>query len=328
MTASVALPMPEVVKPVFQHIRISDIDVPSDRARELDQDWAQALAFMIAAQGLINPITVRMVDGRPRLVAGLHRYGAFVLLEWETIPACISNAATDDDARLEEVMENLGRHELKALDRCHHLYELKRVHERLYPETAHGGNRGNQHTGGKSQKLRLAKGGDEVFGFAAATAEKTGFSRRSIELSVKIWKDLAVPSRQRCVGTWLADHQAGLKQLSEQSHTDQAKVLEILFGETPQATNVPDALTILANGRVKTHLEKKIEKAANTLNSLPGTVASAIVGSDADARLAEMQKSIATLSKFFGKLEDDELDKVVADHEDRIVASLQRRGRI
>jgi len=328
MTKSVVVPAPEIVRPAFQHIRISDIDVPDDRARELDQDWAQALAFLIAAQGLINPITVRLVAGRPRLVAGLHRYGAFVLLEWETIPACISNAENDDEARLEEVMENLGRHELKALDRCHHLFELKRVHERLYPETKNGGDRGNQHTGGRTQKFRSANLGDEVFGFAAATAEKTGFSRRSIEIAVKIWKDLSVASRQHCVGTWLADHQAGLKQLSEQSHADQAKVLEILFGDTPRATNVPDALTILANGRVKTHLEKKIEKAGNTLKSLPNEVAGALVATDTDARLAEMQKSIATLSKFFGKLEDDELDKVVADHEDRIVASLQRRGRI
>ncbi|WP_273794734.1 hypothetical protein [Brucella intermedia] len=168
----------------------------------------------------------------------------------------------------------------------------------------------------------------EILGFNKATAEKTGFSLSAIKLAVKIWKDLSVASRQRCAGTWLADHQAGLKQLSEQSHTDQAKVLEILFGDKPQATNVPDALTILANGRVKTHLEKKIEKTANTLNSLPSAVAGAIIASDADARLAEMQKSIDTLSKFFAKLEDDELDKVVAEHEDRIVASLQRRGRI
>ncbi|MRN44426.1 ParB N-terminal domain-containing protein, partial [Brucella sp. 09RB8913] len=127
----------EVVKPVFRYIKLSDIDIPEDRARELDMDWAQALASMIAAQGLINPITVRMVDGRPRLVTGLHRYTGVGLLEWETIPARISNAAADDEARLEEVMENLGRNELKVLDRCHHLFELKQVH-----------GQGSRHAGG------------------------------------------------------------------------------------------------------------------------------------------------------------------------------------
>jgi len=37
----------------------------------------------------------------------------------ETIAARVSDAETDDQARLQEVMENLGRNELIALDRCH-----------------------------------------------------------------------------------------------------------------------------------------------------------------------------------------------------------------
>jgi len=48
----------------------------------------------------------------------------------------------------------------------------------------------------------MAKHGaaNEMFSFAADTAEKVGLSRRSIEIAVKIWKDLSVVSRQRCVG--------------------------------------------------------------------------------------------------------------------------------
>ena len=85
MTKHVVIGLPEMVKPISQYIKLSEIDIPEDRARDLDMDWAQALAFMIAAQGLINPITVRMVNGIPRLVAGLHRYTAFGLLEWNSI---------------------------------------------------------------------------------------------------------------------------------------------------------------------------------------------------------------------------------------------------
>jgi ParB family chromosome partitioning protein len=91
---------------------------------------------------------------------------------------------------------------------------------------------------------------------------------------------------------------------------------------------VPDALTILENGRVLSHTEKKVAQVNKTLNALPTTVAGNIVVAHGDARLAELQKSIATLSKFFAKLEDAELDTVVAEHEDRIIASLKRRGRI
>lgn len=320
MTKHVVIGLPEVVKPISQFIKLSDIEIPEDRARDLDMDWAQALSFMIAAQGLINPITVRMVGGLPRLVAGLHRYTAFGLLEWDTIPARISNAATDDEARLEEVMENLGRNELNALDRCHHLYELKQVYERLHPDAAHGGDRKSDKI--KSQKLALDPEAGEIFGFSKATAEKTGFSQSAIKLSVKIWKDLAAASRQRCAGTWLASHQAGLKLLSEQPQTEQAKILDLLFSSPPKATSVQDAMIILANGSTKTATEKKVETVKNTLKALPEAVVASVV----DERLAEMRQSIDVLSKFFAKLEDDELDKVVEQHEARIVASLKRRG--
>ncbi|MBB4955359.1 ParB family chromosome partitioning protein [Agrobacterium vitis] len=304
--------------PIVQDIQLSDIDIPEDRARDLDPAWAEALAAMIEAQGLINPITVRNVGGRKQLVTGLHRHAAFMLLKWEAIPARISTAASDDEARLEEVMENLGRQELKVLDRCHHLYELKQVYERLHPETKAG-------TAGAMAKHGAA---NEIFSFAADTAEKIGLSRRSIEIAVKIWKDLSVASRQRCAGTWLADHQAGLKQLAEQTPAQQVKLLDLLFANPPRATNVPDALTILENGRVMTHVEKKVAAVNKTLEKLPSPVASSVAATHIDARLAELQKSIATLSKFFGGLKDDELDTVVAEHEERIIASLKRRGRI
>ncbi|WP_234894760.1 ParB N-terminal domain-containing protein [Agrobacterium vitis] len=303
---------------VALEVPLSEIDIPADRARGLDEAWAEALAGMIAERGLINPITVRIVEGRKRLVTGLHRHAAFVRLERGAIPARISEAATDDEARLEEVMENLGRNELKVLDRCHHLYELKQVYERLHPETKAG-------TAGAMAKHGAA---NEIFAFAADTAEKIGLSRRSIEIAVKIWKDLTVASRQRCAGTWLADHQAGLKQLAEQTPAQQAKVLDLLLANPPRATNVPDALTILENGRVLTHVEKKVAAVNKTLEKLPAPVAEKVAATHIDARLAELQKSIATLSKFFGGLKDDELDQVVEDHEERIIASLKRRGRI
>lgn len=268
-------------------IPLSDIAIPENRARDLDRDWAEALAGVIAAQGLTNPITVRKVEDGYRLVTGLHRLEAFRINGDVAIPVRFSNADNDDEARLEEVMENLGRHELKALDRCHHLYELKQVYEKLHPEAKNGGDRGNQHSGGKERQ-------NEIFAFCQDTAEKVGLSRRSIEMAVAIWKKLSVASRARCAGTWLAGHQTSLKLLSEQSPALQKQVLDILLAEQPQASTVPDALTIIENGRLPSHVEKKF----------------------------------ASLSKSIRNLRDEELDSVVAAHEERIIASLKRRGRI
>jgi ParB family chromosome partitioning protein len=310
-------------------IPLAEIDIPDDRARSFDEDEARGLAFSIAATGLQHPIRVRVVGNRFRLIAGRKRLEAFRMLEWAAIPSTISTASTDDEAKLEEVMENLGRVDLDALDRCHHLYDLKQVHERLYPHTKHGGDRGNQHTGGKRQTLALATDGSEILGFSKAAAEKFGFGESTIRTDVKIWTDLTPESRERAAGTRVAKRQSALKELSEQSPADQVTVLDMVLADPPVASTVADAVEILKTGVARTAVQKKAEAARNALKSLPQQVASSIASAQSDAaRLAELQKGIATLSKFFGGLKDDELDTVIQEHEDRIIASLKRRGRI
>lgn len=313
----------EPPKPEAVQAPLTWIDVPDDRARHFDPEEAAALATLIAATGLQHPIRVRSVGNRYRLVAGLKRLEAVRLLGWTSIPLTLSYAKSDEEARIEEVLENLARPKLKKLDRYHHIYELKAAYESLHPETKNGGDRKSEI---RVQSLDSDPDAPELFGFTKASAEKLGLSRSAIFAAVKIWKDLSDVSRKRCAGTWLADHQAGLKQLAEQSHGDQAKVLDILFSDTPKATNVPDALAIIANGRALTHTERKAAAVAKTLKSLPS--GGDIVAAQVDARIAELQKSIATMSKFLGGLEDNELDDVIIQHEDRIIASLQRRGRI
>ncbi|UXT99421.1 ParB/RepB/Spo0J family partition protein [Agrobacterium tumefaciens] len=306
-------------------IPLSEIDIPENRARSFDPDEAKALAFIIGRTGLQNPIRVRAVGNRFRLIAGRKRLEAIRLLEWEAIPSTVSTAQTDDDARLEEVMENLGRFDLNKLDRCQHLYELKQVYERLHPEVKHGGDRKSEI---KTQNLRLDSESPEIFGFAAAMAEKIGMSRRSVELAVEIWTGLTPESRQRLAGTRLANHQSGLKELSEQSPAGQTGVLDLLLSEPAAASTVSEAVTIFRKGTVMTPAEKKLETVKRTLNSLPAPVADAAVSAQVDARIAEMKKNIAILSKFFADLKDDDLDSVIDQNEDRVIASLKRRGRI
>lgn len=266
-------------------ISISVIDIPENRSRELDEAWAEALAGMIAEVGLIKPITVRPNGDRFTLVAGLHRLSAFVILERDEIPFILSNATTDDEAKLEELVENLGHNDLNPLDRAHHLYDLKQVYERLHPEAKHGGDRGNQHTGGRQ---------NEIFSFSQDAAEKTGLNKRSIEIAVAIWRGLSVGSRKRCTGTWIADHQSSLIALSKLTNPIQIKVLDILLAAKPEATTVADAQTILANGRLPTHVEKRFE----------------------------------TINKTISSLKDGELDAVVVAHADRLIAALKRAGHI
>lgn len=273
---------------------IRDIDVPADRARDFDQTSAEMLAGVIAAQGPHHPIRVRPNGDRYTLISGLLRLRAFELLQRDMIPASVSRAETDAAARLEEVMENLGRAELIALDRCHHLYELKKAWLALHPEAAAGGDHGNQHTGGKTQTLRFASD-VEIFGFGKRMADKIGLSVRTIETGVKIWTDLAPSSRLRLAGTDLATKQTELKALSEEKPAMQVKILDLIFGdEHPDVQNVNAALAFLERGRELTPAEKQF-RAVDTA---------------------------------FGKLEDAALDMVLASHVTRVIGGLKRLGHI
>lgn len=270
--------------PSNQSIAIADIDIPADRSRDLDEAWVEVLAGMIGEAGLINPITVMEEFGRYRLVTGLHRLSAAVVLGWDAIPARISTADSADEAKLEEIIENIGRNELGALDRAHHLYDLKQVYERLHPETKAGV------AGAK------AKHGDanDNLSFAGSAAEKVGLDKRSVQRAAAIWKGLSVASRQRCAGTWLARHQSSLQALSAQTHAVQHNVLDLLLAEKPAATTVADALVIINDGRLLSHVEKKF----------------------------------ASINKTLSGLKDGELEAVLAVNAERIIETLRRMGRI
>ncbi|OCP17401.1 MULTISPECIES: ParB N-terminal domain-containing protein [unclassified Ensifer] len=328
---TVHIDLPEIRAAAEQDIKITDIDIPEDRARSFDPEEAAALAAIIATQGMLHPVRVRMVGNRYSLVAGLRRLEAARLNGWERVRSTISNAASDDEARLEEVMENLARAELSALDRCHHLYDLKQAYERLHPDAKNGGDRRSET---RTQKLRsdpADHAAPEIFSFAAHTAEKIGLSRRSIETAVKIWKDLSVASRARCVGTWLAGHQTNLRALSEQTHPIQKNVLDLLFSDPPKANNVQEALTVIENGRAPTHVEKKFNGVNKALAALKDGELDAVLATNQDRlleRVSRMEQGIATLTKIFADMKDDELDQIVAANEARIVASLKRRGAI
>lgn len=267
------------------------IDVPLDRARSYDAGTAEALASIIAEQGLMHPIRVRANGERFTLIAGMHRLEAHRINGAETIAATVSQAETDEAARLEEVMENLGRGELIALDRCQHLYELKVAWLTLHPEAAAGGDRKSI----KAQSLRFDPEGPQILGFAATVAEKLGLGIRTIEAAVKIWTDLTPASRLRLIGTDLARKQTELKALSEQKPAMQAKILELIENEAmPAIQNVAQALA---------HLE----------GTLPMTA---------------VERMVRTIRTGLKELPDASFDLLVAENEERILASLKRSGRI
>lgn len=191
-------------------------------------------------------------------------------------------------------MENLGRNELNALDRCHHLYLLKVAYEEVYPEAKNGGDR-------KSEKIRTAKvrsdnEGEEiqVFGFVKATAEQIGLSESIIQRAVKIWVGLSTESQFRLQGTRFAEKQSELRLMSDQKMSVQTQVLDLILNEDAPQTTVQDALDHLNKVQVPSDRERRYQVVSTGLS----------------------------------KLIDPEFDRLILENEERVIATLKRQGRI
>jgi ParB family chromosome partitioning protein len=85
------------------------------------------LASSLRTYGLLQPVVVRPVDGGYVLLAGHRRVEAARSLGWETI-AAIVRPATDDEAYLLTVVDNLQRQDLSPREESAALEVLVREH--------------------------------------------------------------------------------------------------------------------------------------------------------------------------------------------------------
>lgn len=181
---------------------------PSPTAREVRHPHVAALAESMKEIGLRTPITVRSVmkitNGRDQpaweIVAGHHRYEAAVRLGWRQIEAIEFDGA-ELDAELWEIDENLMRSELTEMERARALARRKEIYEIKHPETRQGGDRGNQHTGGRQS---------DKMSFSQQTAAKIGKTAKTVERSVRIGERLTPEAEDEAKKLGLDDHQAAL----------------------------------------------------------------------------------------------------------------------
>ncbi|AUN31275.1 ParB/RepB/Spo0J family partition protein [Niveispirillum cyanobacteriorum] len=231
----------------LQVIKIAEID-DRVRLRPIDPAYVDFLAENIEQVGqLRSPIEIRTVK-KPgpfkfKLVAGGHRLAAMRQLERLEIDSFVFEM-TDTEAELAEVDENLVRHDLNPLDRAVFLHRRKALYEALHPETKQGGDRGNQHTGGKERQ-------NDIMSFSRATAEKVGLNERSIQRAILIATRLAPDVKAQIVGTSLARNQAELLALVKLPPEEQRKVVAELLAETPRAKSVSAAHRLVLGGQVE-----------------------------------------------------------------------------
>lgn len=201
-------------------IPLAQIDIPDDRLRQMDSDWADGLAQSLSVNGLQNPITVTAPDkkGRHVLIAGLHRLTAATRLEWPEIDAIIFTGSKLAQ-RLVEIDENLIRRELSPLDKASHLAERQRIYEELFPETKKGA----------AGALARWEGASDKLSFAAEVAEKLGISARDVQRSIARFTKIAPDVRAQIASTWIADKGVELDALAKLDPALQRKVVASLL---------------------------------------------------------------------------------------------------
>lgn len=112
--------------------RIQELDVskirPNSRQprRDFDAKTIDELASSIRAAGLLQPVVVRPVLGSKdqfELIAGERRLRACKSLGWQRIPAILTQA-TDQDAGVWALIENVHRSDLNPMDRALSMKQL------------------------------------------------------------------------------------------------------------------------------------------------------------------------------------------------------------
>lgn len=97
-------------------LAVGDVEADPNQPRQtFDQEKLKELADSIKVHGIIQPLTVRKIGGRYRLVAGERRLRAAQMLGLKEVPARVREL-TDQEAAEEALVENLQRSDLNPIE--------------------------------------------------------------------------------------------------------------------------------------------------------------------------------------------------------------------
>jgi|ERR1700730_3872349 len=206
--------------PSLEKILVEDVQVISKHHREVDASKVASLAASMDKIGLRTPITVRRIekdlDTKIFLGAGLYRLEAVKKLGWEYIDAFVMEG-TKADARTWQLMENLYRADLTALQRAEHVAELV---QGVLPD-------------GKGVQV-APPGGEQPHDRGIKKAAKAlGFTRDEVRRSLKI-DGISEAAKTKAKELGLDDNQSALLKIAAEDGEEAqlGLVEEIKSGKT------------------------------------------------------------------------------------------------
>jgi len=214
---------------LLREVPIEEITIPKGR-REPPKARVESLARSLREVGLLNPITL---TEDKRLVAGRTRILAAQSLGWKVIPA--QTVKLDDlHAELAEIVENVERSNLPALEEAKALSRMKEIYLALHPQTKHGGDHGKENVDELDQNDKMSfchPGGDDVSSeepFTEDAATKTGKSRRTVERAVAVGDAIVPMAAEILDKTAVADNQAALSVVAKLDGIQQIEAAKLI----------------------------------------------------------------------------------------------------
>lgn len=153
---------------VVREVAVENIIVPEDRIRKISyDDNLRALADSIREHGIIEPLIVRKEsegergDAIFRLIAGERRLKAAEALSMATVP-CVSIEATDIDAAIIAIIENLHREDLNIFEEAAAIGSLLKLSGMTQEQCARRLSVSQSYVANKLRLLRLTEAEREL----------------------------------------------------------------------------------------------------------------------------------------------------------------------
>ena len=177
-------------KSPFQMLPLHKVEPnPNQPRRDFDPEELQALADSIATHGVVQPLTVRLMDsGYYQIIAGERRWRAARMAELREIPAVIIEA---DDKKVMELalIENLQRQDLNPVEEAMGYQTLMTEYGLTQEETAE---RVGKSRPAVANMLRLLALCPEVLDMVRSGALSAGHARAIVPLkTAKLQKEAA-----------------------------------------------------------------------------------------------------------------------------------------
>ena len=160
--------------------------------RHFDPDALQELADSLAAQGMLQPVVVRPIDGGYELIAGERRWRAAQIAGMQELPAVIRDLE-DQAAAAIALIENIQREDLNPLEEARAIARLVEDFELTHQQVASTVGRSRASV---SNLLRLQELDESVKEYVESGAIEMGHARALLGLS---------GDRQRAIARQVAD---------------------------------------------------------------------------------------------------------------------------